>query len=159
MMADNDHPIFVAGRQFLVRDVCVDDADGYMRLLPQLSQFSTQAHNVARFAQFVEEVLTVRHRIVVMVDAATDAVVAAATLIVEPKCIHDFGFVGHVEDVIVDDLYRGCGLGKQLVNWVCTTANGAGCYKVILDCSDDNVEFYTRCGFKRHGAEMAMYFA
>ena len=32
-----------------------------------------------------------------------------------------------------------------------------GCYKVILDCSEDNVSFYTRCGFKQKEVQMAAY--
>lgn len=34
-----------------------------------------------------------------------------------------------------------------------------GCYKVILDCSEDNVRFYERCGFVRKEVQMAAYIA
>lgn len=37
-------------------------------------------------------------------------------------------------------------------------AHESGCYKVILDCSDDNVPFYQKCGLERKGAQMAVYF-
>ena len=33
-------------------------------------------------------------------------------------------------------------------------ARKAGCYKVILDCSEDNVDFYARSGFKRKEVHM-----
>ena len=29
-----------------------------------------------------------------------------------------------------------------------------GCYKVILDCSESNVAFYEKNGFKRYGVAM-----
>ena len=32
-----------------------------------------------------------------------------------------------------------------------------GCYKVMLDCSRDNVDFYKRCGFKEKEVQMAIY--
>jgi glucosamine-phosphate N-acetyltransferase len=32
-----------------------------------------------------------------------------------------------------------------------------GCYKVILDCSEHNVNFYTRCGFKQKEVQMVAY--
>ena len=37
-------------------------------------------------------------------------------------------------------------LGKEL-----------GCYKVILDCSQKNVPFYEKCGFKVKEVQMAVY--
>jgi len=33
-------------------------------------------------------------------------------------------------------------------------AQAAGCYKVILDCSDDNVDFYAKAGFQRKEVHM-----
>lgn len=30
----------------------------------------------------------------------------------------------------------------------------AGCYKVILDCSEDNVPFYEKCGLTRKEVQM-----
>ncbi len=30
----------------------------------------------------------------------------------------------------------------------------AGCYKVILDCAEDNVEFYAKCGLTRKEVQM-----
>jgi glucosamine-phosphate N-acetyltransferase len=33
----------------------------------------------------------------------------------------------------------------------------AGCYKIILDCSEKNVQFYEKCGFKKKEVEMVWY--
>ena len=33
-------------------------------------------------------------------------------------------------------------------------ARAAGCYKVILDCNDDNVDFYVKSGFERKEVHM-----
>ena len=33
-------------------------------------------------------------------------------------------------------------------------AREAGCYKVILDCSDSNVKFYEKCGFQKKEVQM-----
>jgi len=32
-----------------------------------------------------------------------------------------------------------------------------GCYKIILDCSEKNVPFYEKCGFKKKEVQMAFY--
>ena len=36
-------------------------------------------------------------------------------------------------------------------------AEEAGCYKVILDCSEDNVAFYTKCGLTRKEVQMVRW--
>lgn len=33
-------------------------------------------------------------------------------------------------------------------------AKEVGCYKVILDCSEDNVNFYQKCGFTKKEVQM-----
>ena len=37
-------------------------------------------------------------------------------------------------------------------------AEVCGCYKVILDCSEENAGFYERCGYSRKEIQMAKYF-
>lgn len=57
----------------------------------------------------------------------------------------------HIEECITDSYYRGFGIGKSMVDFVVSKAKEAGnVYKIILDCSLDNVEFYKKCGFKQH---------
>ncbi len=79
-----------------------------------------------------------------------DKVVASTTLIIEQKFIHDGGFVGHIEDVVVSKEYQGKGIGKELILQVLDYAKKNNCYKTILDCNDDVKLFYERIGFKRH---------
>ena len=49
-----------------------------------------------------------------------------------------------------------CDAGQQrrLVEAVTERARGAGCYKVILDCSEDNANFYSKCGLTRKDIQM-----
>ena len=81
-------------------------------------------------------------------------VVGSITLIIEQKFIHQGGLVGHIEDVVTHKDFRGMGVGKALVKHATDTARNAGCYKVILNCNEDNREFYEKIGFKQHGIEM-----
>jgi len=49
-------------------------------------------------------------------------------------------------------------LGKKLVCELRRRAlHELGCYKVILDCDDKNVKFYTKCGFFPKERMMAAY--
>ena len=94
----------------------------------------------------------------VVEDLGRGRVCAAGTLVIEPKFIHEAGLAGHIEDVVVDAGLRRRGLGKLVVEKLQRIAREHGCYKVIVDCSEDNVPFYTSCGFKRKEVCMALYF-
>jgi len=85
-------------------------------------------------------------------------VVGSVTIFIETKLIHNFGKVAHVEDVIIDNTYRGKGLGKMLVQKCIDYARIHDCYKIILNCSDENIPFYEKCGFSKKENEMALYF-
>ena len=81
-------------------------------------------------------------------------VVGSTTLFIEQKFIHDGGFVGHIEDVVVRKDYEGKGIGIKLVTSMLELAKEKKCYKTILDCKDDVKHFYERIGFKRESNGM-----
>jgi len=81
-------------------------------------------------------------------------VVGTTTLFIEQKFIHDGGKVGHIEDVAVIKEYQGRGIGQKVVKALLEYAKKEGCYKTILDCTDDLVSFYEKTGFKRHSNSM-----
>ena len=85
-------------------------------------------------------------------------IIATGTLLLEPKFIHHCGLVGHIEDIVVDDNYRGKHLGLKLIQHLVEVAEAAKCYKVILDCNETNIPFYERCGFQAKEVEMVLYF-
>jgi len=83
-------------------------------------------------------------------------IVGCSTIIIEDKIIHEGGKVGHIEDVVVNNDYRGKGIGKLLINHCVGVGKKIGCYKIILDCDKDNNMFYEKCGFKPHGVCMRL---
>mmetsp|Transcript_36775 Transcript_36775/g.57510 ORF Transcript_36775/g.57510 Transcript_36775/m.57510 type:complete len:118 (+) Transcript_36775:288-641(+) len=85
-------------------------------------------------------------------------IVATATLMVEYKFMRGGHLAGHIEDVVVDSSLRGRQLGVKLMQALQSVGRDLGCYKIILDCSQDNVKFYERCGFKHKEEQMAIYF-
>jgi glucosamine-phosphate N-acetyltransferase len=85
-------------------------------------------------------------------------IVGSVTIFIETKIIHNFGKVAHIEDVIVDNTYRGKGLGQILVRKCIDYAQIHNCYKIILNCSDENIPFYEKCGFSKKESEMTLYF-
>ena len=85
-------------------------------------------------------------------------IVGSVTIFIETKLIHNFGKVAHIEDVIVDNKCRGKGLGKMLLQKSIDYALIHDCYKIILNCSDENIPFYEKCGFSKKENEMTLYF-
>lgn len=87
----------------------------------------------------------------------TGKIMAAGTLILERKFIRNCGTCGHIEDIVVDSSQRGKQLGKFLLKFIKELAVELGCYKVILDCEEEKVTFYEKCGFSEKGRQMAFY--
>jgi glucosamine-phosphate N-acetyltransferase len=77
-------------------------------------------------------------------------IIGATTIIIEQKFIHHGGKVGHIEDVVTREGYERIGVGKALMEKALETAKMSGCYKVILDCSEDLITFYEKLGFRVH---------
>lgn len=77
-------------------------------------------------------------------------IVGCTTLLIEQKFIHNAGLVGHIEDVATRKGYEGKGIGSKLIKHAINEAKLAGCYKIILDCSEHNTSFYEKFGFKKH---------
>ncbi|MFZ6036315.1 MAG: GNAT family N-acetyltransferase [Patescibacteria group bacterium] len=94
------------------------------------------------------------HYIFVALEKKTREVIGATTVLIEPKFIHDCGFLAHVEDVVVRPGYEGQGIGRALMEKAMKTAQQADCYRVLLDCHDTNVKFYEKLGFSKRGNEM-----
>ena len=46
----------------------------------------------------------------------------------------------------------------MIIEALTQAAEFAGCYKVILDCSEATAGFYERCGYVRKEIQMAKYF-
>ena len=90
----------------------------------------------------------------VFVAESDGRVVGSLTLLIEEKFIHGGGLAGHIEDVAVDGRARGRGAGRMLVERALREAEARGCYKTVLDCSEDLAGFYEKLGFSRRGVCM-----
>lgn len=85
--------------------------------------------------------------IIVIEDRSRSRIVGSATLHVEFKFIHQTSLRGRIEDVVVDDGYRGQQLGKLLLETVKLLAKHVGCYKLSLDCKDSMIKYYNSLQF------------
>lgn len=90
-----------------------------------------------------------RNRVRTFVALIDGRVVGTASLLIEPKFIHNGGVTGHVEDVAVHPECQGKGIGALLVDRVLEESRKEGCYKVILDCAEKVMPFYEKLGFHK----------
>ena len=138
-----------------IRNLQSDDYNkNYLDLLNQLSLLNK--HNIPYndFNLFIEE-LDKNH--IIKVIELNNKIVASGTLYIENKIIHNLGKVGHIEDIIVDINIRGKSLGKQIVKHLIHLSENNGCYKTILNCNENNINFYEKCGLIKKEYEMVKY--
>ena len=83
-------------------------------------------------------------------------IVGSTTLLIESKFIHNGGLVGHIEDVVVDKNYQGQKIGEKIMKFLIEISKNRGCYKTILDCTDDVKPFYEKLGFKQVASELRL---
>jgi len=93
----------------------------------------------------------------VIVSRATDTIVGAGTVFMEQKFTRGLGKVGHIEDIAVDKSMQGRKLGLRIINALTGISEAIGSYKTILNCNDDNIAFYNKCGYEKKENEMVKY--
>jgi glucosamine-phosphate N-acetyltransferase len=76
-------------------------------------------------------------------------VVSTLSFFIEDKFIHNGSKVCHVEDVATRQGHEGKGYASQLLEYVKNYARNQGCYKVVLYCSPELVQFYEKNGFHK----------
>jgi len=134
----------------------IDEYKSYCGLLGELTSIDVDAISPEAFEARINLIRSnPLHKIFI---AKIDGlIVGTATLLIEPKIIHNLSYVGHIEDVVVRESHRQHGIGGKLVKHCVSYASATGAYKLILDCNDENIHFYERFGFKKKENQMALY--
>ncbi|KAJ4824286.1 Glucosamine-phosphate N-acetyltransferase-like protein [Turnera subulata] len=146
-------------QKFQVRKLEISDkSKGFIELLQQLSICDSVSDK--RFAERFEAISSYGddHLVCVIEDDVSGKIIATGSVFIEKKFLRNCGKVGHIEDVVVDSCARGMQLGKKIIEFLTNHAYSMGCYKVILDCSNENKAFYEKCGYKQKEIQMVKYF-
>jgi glucosamine-phosphate N-acetyltransferase len=125
----------------------------YISLLSQLT--TVEDMSVEMFEDSIKKISKMGD-IVVCVES--EQIVGTGTIIYEPKITHGGKYVGHIEDIVVDEPHRGYQIATEIIKKLTESAKINNCYKVILDCSPEIEKYYERRGFTKKGAYMAIYF-
>ncbi|PIW33351.1 MAG: histone acetyltransferase [Nitrosopumilales archaeon CG15_BIG_FIL_POST_REV_8_21_14_020_37_12] len=132
----------------IIRELKKDDLwNGFLTTLDSLRQASNIEKDTA---EEIFDKINSNEDYIIVVAEMDGRIIGATTLFIESKFIHNGGKVGHIEDVVVDKSYQGKGTGEKIIKYVLETAKKKGCYKTILDCTDDVKPFYEKIGFKHN---------
>ncbi|UJR13717.1 hypothetical protein I4U23_000728 [Adineta vaga] len=136
--------------KYLIRPLAITDYDhGYVDLLRQLTEcgkFSSEEFQ-KRFHEMKQCLKT--YYILVLEDVNSNRqIIGTTTLVCEKKFIRQLGIRGRIEDVVIDNRYRGQQLGKLLIELLTKFAKEqCDCYKISLECKDHLVGFYQQFGY------------
>ena len=135
-----------------VREIELDDLkNGFFLTLRNLSELGFIQGDLVKAEQILSNIrANPLHKIFVAIDKETSEVIGATTLLIEQKFIHDGGKAGHIEDVVTRKGFEGLGIGTALIDHALRFAKTVGCYKIVLDCSEANISFYRKIGFRLH---------
>lgn len=76
---------------------------------------------------------------IVIILKSTDQIIATGNVFMEKKFLRGLGTVGHIEDIAVDKTQQGKKLGLRIIQALTGISETLGCYKTILNCSDENI--------------------
>lgn len=143
--------------QFVVRDLDEKDfSNGFFESLENLREVGALKNDIKRAKEILGKIKSQGTRIFV---AEKDGlVIGTITLLIEQKFLRNGAKAGHIEDVATRKGYEGIGVGSALIQRAIEVARSAGCYKVILDCSKDNIAFYEKNGFLQNEIGMKRAF-
>jgi glucosamine-phosphate N-acetyltransferase len=135
-----------------IRELKEEDIEnGFLTTLDSLRNTSSLEKNKAK--KIFEKINSNPDHIIAVVDL-DGKIIGSTTLLIETKFIHQGGLVGHIEDVVVDKKFQGQKIGREIITYMLEFAKKRGCYKIILDCTEDVKPFYEKLGFKQIGNEM-----
>ena len=138
--------------ELIIRKIIESDLEnGFLESLDNLRQTSNLEQNSVK--NILKKILENENHIIHVAEL-NGKIVGSTTLLIEQKFIHEGGFVGHIEDVVVNKEFEGHGIGMKLVLSLLDVAKEKKCYKTILNCEDTLIPFYEKIGFKQKSTEM-----
>ena len=138
--------------ELIIRKIIESDLEnGFLESLDNLRQTSNLEQNSVK--NILKKILENENHIIHVAEL-NGKIVGSTTLLIEQKFIHEGGFVGHIEDVVVNKEFEGQGIGMKLVLSLLDVAKERKCYKTILNCENKLIPFYEKIGFKQKSTEM-----
>ena len=130
-----------------VRNIKFNDIDEVWELLNQLKFVETSLVDKEKaWKNFNGEGFVVE---------SANKIIGFGSLIVERK-IRGYNSA-QIEDVVIDEEFRGIGVGELLIRKMVDAAWEMRCYRISLFCNEKLIGFYTKNGFKVNNVVMKQW--
>lgn len=127
----------------VIREVKRSDLLAVTELLQGLSAFIPQELELENsWLGFISQA-----NLLAIVAEIDGVVVGYGVLLTEEKIRG--GKAGHIEDIVTHPDYRGIGIGRAITDFLAGRAIDLGCYKLVLQCAEENRGFYERLGYRQ----------
>lgn len=135
----------------------IEENDFYKNYMNLINYFTKNSEYIS-FDKFNEQIKNIKnqnsHIIVIEYD---NKIIGTAKIFIEYKLHNNFKNIGHIEDFVIDEKFRKNGLGYLLIDKLIEIAKNNNCYKIVLNCNDDVINFYKKNNFSIKGTEMCFY--
>jgi len=139
----------------LTEQILEKDLDGFFEAVSNLRPVGNIDYEDAK--KILIKINSQDSHIFVAIDE-NDKIVATTTLMIEQKFLRNGALAGHIEDVSTRKGFEKKGLASAVLKYAIAYAKKRGCYKVILDCEENLINFYSRFELKDEGTFMALRF-
>ena len=141
---------------FIIREIQQADLQkGFFQTLSNLTTLGRIGDDIDQAKKILQEIKSYPfYKVFVAAKNDDGQIIGSITILIEQKFIHDGGRAGHIEDVGTSREYEGIGVRSDLVSAALAFAKEKICYKVVLECSEKNVPFYEKNGFRRNEISM-----
>lgn len=129
----------------------------YNKYISLLNTFNKTDISFLFFSDFVKN-LSNNHDIFILFDPSNNNIIGTVTLLFEQKLIHNGKYVCHIEDLIISDEYKNNRYGTLFLKFIKNYAKIKDCYKIILNCSQNIKDFYSKNNFSNRNIEMSYYY-
>ena len=133
----------------IIREIKKKDYEQYSKLIN--SNISQKTFN-----KFVISVLNDKHKIYIL--EIDSKLIATGTILIEEKLTYGGCFMGHIENILVAEEYRGNGYGKLIIKKLIEYGEKYGCYRIDLNCESSLNKFYSSLGFNKYQTSMCILF-
>lgn len=127
------------------------DLSSIVRILRQLKLDSIDQHYDFDKGEIVLQKIIKEENYYLLLAELNKKIVGTATMLIQNNLTHNGRPYAHIENVVTDQDYRKRGIGKLLLSELINVARSLDCYKVILNCSPENILFYQTVGFRLTG--------
>lgn len=148
--------VYLVNDTYTVRALRENDFDkGYIDLLRDLTVVDGLDSDLFREIFLYQNSRPHQYVTIVIEENCSGIIVGNGVIFVSQQC----GFKhGMIEDIVVLKRLQGKGLGKLIIDILLGHAKRLECQKVTLDCSEENIGFYQKCGLVRCGVGIGLYF-